>query len=104
MKVAVLGTGMVGQALAGRLDELGHHVTVGTRDPAATMARTDPDGMGNPPYPTWAQSHPQVGLATFGEATAGADLVVNATTGGVSIAALAAAGRDSLAGKVLVDV
>jgi predicted dinucleotide-binding enzyme len=104
MKVAVLGTGMVGQALAGRLDELGHHVTVGTRDPAATMARTDPDGMGNPPYPAWAQSHPQVGLATFGEATAGADLVVNATTGGVSIAALEAAGRDSLAGKVLVDV
>src|SRR5262249_33713043 len=32
MNVAVLGTGMVGQALAGRLAELGHVVTVGTRD------------------------------------------------------------------------
>jgi len=28
MKIAVLGTGMVGQALAGRLAELGHEVTV----------------------------------------------------------------------------
>ena len=32
MKFAVIGTGMVGQALAGRLVELGHDVTVGTRD------------------------------------------------------------------------
>jgi predicted dinucleotide-binding enzyme len=31
MKIAVLGTGMVGQALAGRLSALGHEVTVGTR-------------------------------------------------------------------------
>ena len=54
MKIAVLGTGMVGQAQAGRLAELGHDVTVGTRDVAATMARTTPDGMGNSPYASWA--------------------------------------------------
>lgn len=29
MKIAVFGTGMVGQALAGKLSELGHDVTVG---------------------------------------------------------------------------
>ena len=34
MNIAVLGTGMVGRAIAGRLDELGHDVVVGTRDPA----------------------------------------------------------------------
>ena len=56
MKIAVLGTGMVGRALAGRLSGLGHDVTIGTRDPQATMARTEPDGMGNPPFPTWAWS------------------------------------------------
>ncbi|MET0937828.1 MAG: NAD(P)-binding domain-containing protein, partial [Gaiellaceae bacterium] len=33
MKVGVLGTGMVGQALAGKLAALGHDVAVGTRDP-----------------------------------------------------------------------
>jgi predicted dinucleotide-binding enzyme len=103
MKIAVLGTGIVGQTLAGRLNELGHQVSVGTRDVATTMARTEPDVMGNPPYPTWVQGHPTVTLATFADATAGADLVVNATTG-ASLAALEAAGRDNLAGKVLIDV
>ncbi len=104
MKIAVLGTGMVGQALAGRLAELGHEVSVGTRDVTATMARTEPDGMGNPPYPSWAQSHPQVRLATFADAAAGAELVVNATNGAASIAVLTAAGREHLAGKVLLDI
>jgi len=104
MKIAVLGTGMVGRALAGRLAELGHAVTVGTRDVAATMARTEPDGMGNPPYPAWAREHPEVGLASFAEAAAGAELFVNATSGGKSVAALEAAGKENLAGKVLLDI
>ncbi|MEW2380561.1 NAD(P)-binding domain-containing protein [Micromonospora sp. NPDC047707] len=104
MKIAVLGTGMVGQALAGRLAELGHDVTVGTRDVAATLARTTPDGMGNPPYAVWAAEHPQVRLATLADAAAGAELLVNATSGGVSIAALQAAGTDNLTGKILVDI
>ena len=104
MKIAVLGTGMVGQALAGRLAELGHDVTVGTRDIAATMARTEPDGMGNPPYSAWAAARPAVRLATFAEAAENAELLVNATSGNVSIAALEAAGADNLAGKILIDI
>lgn len=104
MKVAMLGTGMVGRALAGRLAELGHDVTVGTRDVDATMARTESDAMGNPPYAEWADAHPHVTLATFADATIGADLVVNATSGNASIAALGAAGREHLAGTVLLDV
>ena len=104
MKIAVLGTGMVGQALAGRLAELGHEVTVGTRDVAATLARTTPDGMGNPPYAAWAADHPQVRLAPFADAAAGAELLVNATSGGVSIAALQAAGTENLTGKILIDI
>ena len=104
MKIAVLGTGMVGQTVAGRLAELGHEVNVGTRDVESTLARTQPDGMGNPPYAVWAAAHPQVRLATFERAATGADLIVNATSGGVSLAALEAAGRDHLAGKVLLDI
>ncbi|SCG69068.1 NADPH-dependent F420 reductase [Micromonospora halophytica] len=103
MKIAVLGTGMVGRTLAGRLTRLGHEVRVGTRDVATTLARTDPDGMGNPPYPQWARRHPEVALTTFTEAVADADLVVNATHGEASIAALTAAGERHLAGKVLLD-
>ena len=57
MQIAVLGTGSVGRALAGRLDGLGHDVVVGTRDPEATLARTAPDAMGTPPYAGWAADH-----------------------------------------------
>jgi len=94
MKIAVLGTGSVGRALAGRLAELGHDVTVGTRDPGATSAKEE--------YAGWAADHPDVGLATFGAAAADAELLVNATSGGVSLEVLAQAG--DLTGKVLLDV
>jgi 8-hydroxy-5-deazaflavin:NADPH oxidoreductase len=104
VKIAVLGTGMVGQAFAGRLIELGHEVTVGTRDVAATLARTAPDGMGGPPYAAWAAAHPQVRLAAFADAAAGAELLLNATSGNVSIAALTTAGSDHLTGKILIDI
>ncbi|HEX6076725.1 MAG TPA: NAD(P)-binding domain-containing protein [Micromonosporaceae bacterium] len=104
MRTAVLGTGMVGQALAGRLAGLGHEVTVGTRDVAQTMARTEPDAMGNPPYPVWAQKQPEVTLATYRDAAADAELLVNATLGTASLAALGEAGPENLAGKVLVDI
>jgi predicted dinucleotide-binding enzyme len=60
--------------------------------------------MGNPPYAAWAPAHPQVSLATFAEAAAGAELVVNATSGGASIAVLTAAGRVNLAGTVVLDI
>jgi predicted dinucleotide-binding enzyme len=104
MKVAVLGTGMVGQAVAGKLAELGHEVTVGTRDVESTLARTEPDGYGNPPYAVWAKAHPTVELAPFAAAAANAELVVNATAGNVSMDVLRAAGAVNLAGKVLIDI
>lgn len=104
MKIAVLGTGMVGQAVTARLLELGHEVTIGTRDAAATRARTEPDAMGNPPFPAWAATHPAATLDTFSRATASAELIVNATSGGVSLEALRAAGAANLAGKVLIDI
>jgi len=95
---------MVGRAIAGRLAELGHTVTVGTRDPEATVSRTGSDQMGNAPYQTWADEHGDVGLATFAEAAERADIVVNATNGSASLEVLALAGADNLAGKVLVDL
>ena len=104
MKIAVLGTGMVGRALAGRLSGLGHDVTIGTRDPQATLARTEPDGMGNPPFPTWAADHSDVAVSTFAEATAGAELIVNATNGLGALPALEQAGADHLAGKAILDI
>jgi 8-hydroxy-5-deazaflavin:NADPH oxidoreductase len=104
MNIAVLGTGMVGQAIAGRLHELGHDVVVGTREPEATLARTEPDGMGNPPFRVWHAAHPGVAVATFPDAAAGADLVVNAANGAAALAVLGLARAENLSGKVLVDI
>jgi predicted dinucleotide-binding enzyme len=104
MNIAVLGTGMVVRAVAARLSCLGHDVTIGTRDPQATRARNEPDGMGNPPFLTWTADHPEVDDATLGEAAASAELVVNATNGSGALAALEQAGADHVAGKVLIDI
>lgn len=104
MNIAVLGTGMVGRAIAGRLAELGHSVVVGTRDPAATLARTEPDGMGNPPFSAWQADHRAVGLATFADAASAAELVVVATAGAAALDVLGLAGADNVSGKVVVDI
>jgi nucleoside-diphosphate-sugar epimerase len=45
---------MVGQALAAKLAQAGHEVMVGTRDPAATLARDEPHPVyGIPPFSVW---------------------------------------------------
>ncbi|MGC4754956.1 NADPH-dependent F420 reductase [Micromonospora trifolii] len=95
MRIAVLGTGSVGQAVAARAAELGHQVTIGTRDVEATRAGG---------YAAWAAQHPEVGLATQADAAVDADLVVNATSGDGSLPALTAAGAANLSGKVVLDI
>jgi predicted dinucleotide-binding enzyme len=104
MNIAVLGTGMVGRAIGGRLTELGHDVVIGTRDVEQTLARTERDAMDNPPYAEWQRENPAVRLVTFAEAGAHGELLVNATAGGASLDVLAAAGASNLSGKVVVDV
>ncbi|MEU5782594.1 NADPH-dependent F420 reductase [Micromonospora lupini] len=95
MRIAVLGTGSVGRTISARAAELGHQVTIGTRDVATTLAGD---------YAAWTAEHPEVGLATQADAAAGAELVVNATSGSGSLPALTAAGAANLAGKVLLDI
>jgi len=104
MNIAVLGTGRVGRAIAARLHELGHEVAVGTRDPRVTLARSEPDRMGNPPFARWHSAHPGIALTTFDLAAAGAELVVYATSGAVTLDVLGLAGAENLADKVLVDI
>ena len=96
LQIAVLGTGPVGRAVAGRLAGLGHQVRIGTRDPGDTAGRED--------YAAWATEHPDVGLSTFAGAAAASELVVNAAGGDVSLGILESAGTGNLAGKVLLDI
>ncbi|MGO4229062.1 NADPH-dependent F420 reductase [Arthrobacter sp. YAF34] len=104
MKIAVLGTGMVGRTIAGAFAGLGHDVVIGTRDPQATLARTEPDVMGTPPFAQWHAGNTGVGVEAFADAVSGAELIVNATNGGGSLAALSAAGTENLAGKIIMDI
>src|SRR5919107_2446770 len=104
VRFGILGTGVVGRTLAAQLDGMGHEVTVGTRDPEETASRAEPDTYGNPPFSVWQEEHPEVKLATFSEAAAHGEMVVNATSGTVSLKVLELAGETNLNGKILIDV
>lgn len=94
MRIGVLGTGTVGRTLGSALLRCGHEVRLGSRT------------TGNEAAVAWAED---VGGAaasegTFADAAGFGELVINATAGAASLDALALAGTEQLAGKVLVDV
>ena len=93
VKIAVLGTGMVGQAVGSKLVAVGHEVLMGSR------------AAGNEKAVAWAaNAGPSASEGTFADAAAFGEIVINATSGGASIDALRAAGAENLADKVLVDI
>ena len=103
MKIAVFGTGIVGQVISVRLTGLGHSVIVGTRDVAKTLARTGKDLYGNPPFGEWyEQNKSSVRLATYKEAASSSEIIFNCTMGQGSIDALKQAG-DNINGKIIID-
>lgn len=104
MDVGVLGTGIVGRTIGGKLIELGNDVMVGTRDVDVLMARTELDAMGNAPFAEWSKANPAAKVAPFEQAAAHGEIVVNATNGDGSLQALASAGASNLDGKILIDV
>jgi predicted dinucleotide-binding enzyme len=93
MKIGVLGTGMVGRAIATKLVSVGHETMMGSRTPDNEAAVAWVAETGAP------ASH-----GTFGDAAAFGSMVVNCTAGSASLDALALAGTDALAGKVLIDL
>jgi predicted dinucleotide-binding enzyme len=103
MRIGVLGTGVVGRAIAGRLEGLGHEVVMGSRDPAAALGRPasgwDPQTLAE-----WHDGHGGVRLETFAEAAEHGELLVNATNGAASVEALRSAGAERINGKAVVDI
>ena len=87
MKIAILGTGAVGPALAKALSAAGHQVTIGTRDPEETRQREQWAGIDLP-------------LAAYRDLDA--EVLINATNGRGSLPALQAVG-EALDGKVVID-
>ena len=93
MKIGVLGTGMVGSTLAGKLAALGHEVKMGARDAGNAKAKAWAAGAGK-----GASSGDFADAAAFGE------IVFSCTLGQKAVEALKAAGEENLKGKVVVDV
>ena len=82
MKIGILGSGSVAQALAAGLVKHGHSVMLGSREPAKIAG--------------WPAGSP-ADAAAFGE------LLILAVKGGAALAVLQAAGAAALAGKTVID-
>jgi 8-hydroxy-5-deazaflavin:NADPH oxidoreductase len=104
MKIGIIGTGMVGKALAARLAQMGHDVMMGTRNVGQTLASTKKDGAGNPAFGEWQKQHPKVKLVTFADAAKHSEVIISATSGAASLEPLKLAGAENLKGKILVDI
>ncbi len=103
MKIGILGTGFVGKTLAAKLVELGHEVMIGTRNVTETLAKTETDMMGSPPFKEWHAGNPKVKLGTFAEAAQFSEMAILATHGVATIAAIDLAGKNNFTGKVVID-
>lgn len=92
MKYGVLGTGDVACTIADKLIKLGHEVMIGSRT------------ADNPRAVEWARkSGEQAFHGTFADAASFGERVFNCVKGVYSIKALTSAGKDNLAGKILID-
>jgi predicted dinucleotide-binding enzyme len=92
-KIAVLGTGMVGDAIGSKLVELGHQVMMGSR------TATNEKGQ------TFVAKHAgKASLGTYAGAASFGEIIFNCTAGGASLEALKLAGAGNLKGKILIDV
>ncbi|MGE5636996.1 MAG: NADPH-dependent F420 reductase [Nocardioidaceae bacterium] len=93
MRIAVLGTGMVGRTIATRLVGLGHEVTMGSRDADNEVALA------------WAaEAGEAASNGTFADAAEAGELLFNCTAGAGSLDALGSAGEERLGGKIVIDV
>jgi 8-hydroxy-5-deazaflavin:NADPH oxidoreductase len=105
MKTAVFGTGIVGQVMASRLAGLGHSVIIGTRDVDKTLARSEKDMYGNPPFGEWyKQNKETIKLGSYAEAASSSEIIFNCTLGQASVEALQNAGDTHLKGKIIIDI
>jgi hypothetical protein len=104
MKIAIIGTGIVGRTLALKLKELNHEIMIGTRNVSDKLADKTSDYQGNPPFGDWLKANSGIKLGTFDEAAKSGEMIINATNGNSSISALTLAGKKNLAGKVLIDI
>ena len=92
MKIGILGTGDVGQALAIGFTNLGHDVKMGSRDPNQEKVKA------------WVnKAGAKASAGTFAEAAAFSELAVLCTIWTGAENAIQLAGPNNLTGKVVID-
>jgi len=93
MKIAVLGTGTVGDTIGSRLIELGHTVMMGSRSVTNEKAQA------------FVAKHNGKALAgTFADAAAYGAIVFNCGNGMQTLNILKSAGEKNINGKILIDL
>ncbi|MDP1821849.1 MAG: NAD(P)-binding domain-containing protein [Archangium sp.] len=93
MKIAVFGTGSVGETLGSKLIDLGYEVMMGSRT------------AHNEKAVAWAKkAGAKASAGTFADAAKFGDLIVNATLGSGTVEAFKMAGEDNCAGKTVLDL
>src|ERR1019366_131731 len=93
MKIAVLGSGVVGQTIGSKFAELGHDVRMGSRTASNEKAAE------------WAsKAGARASHGTFADTAAFGEIIFNCTGGMVALEALRMAGSANLAGKILIDI
>jgi 8-hydroxy-5-deazaflavin:NADPH oxidoreductase len=89
MKIGIIGSGAVAQALGAGLSQAGHQVMLGTSSP--------------PKLADWRAQHSAAQVGSAGDAAGFGELVILAVKGTAAVAAVKAAGPERLAGKVVID-
>ena len=96
MKIAILGTGMVGATIGSKLVQNRHDVRMGSRtadnEKAAAWLAGQTAGKG------------RASVGTFADAAQHGNVIFNCTAGSASLQALQMAGSDNLRGKVVIDI
>lgn len=102
MKIAVLGTGAVGQMLAQKLASLGHEVCIGTRNVEASLAKEHDNPSGGKSVSEFLTANKNIALLTHANAANGAELIVLATKGDGAVETLRQAG--DITNKTVLDI
>ncbi|MEX2582565.1 MAG: NAD(P)-binding domain-containing protein [Gemmatimonadota bacterium] len=93
MRIAVLGTGVVGRTIATALVGIGHSVCMGSRS------------RDNPTATEWRRTAgDRATVGDYEDAASRANIIFNCTAGIASLEALGQAGEENLEGKILIDV
>jgi len=105
MKIGILGSGEVAQAIAPKMLKLKHEVMISARD----LDREKEGEWGKlPSVNEWVKKYTSQNLKAFGgsfaEAAKFGELLFNCTSGSHSMEALEAAGRDNLGDKIMIDI